>query len=137
LDPEPQVDSEDVEFAMEHVTNIAGLFDPTPINLESLSASPAVYAKFIWRFLEEMEQESLVARGSVVVEKCDMGWLKIKLNQSHIFKSLTNRKQKKVRKCLLQIISSDDLQFHIWYDLEPSFIEALTALINTTRNQLQ
>jgi hypothetical protein len=107
------------------------------INLESLSASPAVYAKFIWRFLEEMEHESLVARGSVVVGKCDMGWLKIELNKYPIFTSLTNRKKKKVRKCVLQIINSDDPRFHIRYDLEPSFIEALTALINTTRNQLQ
>jgi hypothetical protein len=37
LDPEPQVDSEDVEFAMEHVGSIAGLLGPIPINLESLS----------------------------------------------------------------------------------------------------
>jgi hypothetical protein len=121
---------------MEHVGSIAGLLGPTPINLETLSTSPAVYAKFIWRFLEEMEQESLVARGSVMLDKCDMGWLKIKLNQHPIFKNLTNRKKKKVRKCVLQIINGDDPRFYIRYDLDPSFIEALTTLINTTRNQL-
>jgi hypothetical protein len=137
LDPEPQVESEDIELAMEYIGSVDGLLGPIPINLETLSASPAVYAKFIWRFLEEMEQEILAARGSVVVEKCDMGWLKIELNKYPMFMSLTNRKKKKVRKCVLQIINGDDPRFHIRYDLDPSFIEALTALINTTRNRLQ
>jgi hypothetical protein len=40
LDPEPQVESEDIEFAMEHIGSIDGLLGPTPINLETLSASP-------------------------------------------------------------------------------------------------
>jgi hypothetical protein len=83
-----------------------------------------------------MEQESLVARGSIVVENCDMGWLKIELNKYPMFMSLTNRKKKKVYKCILQIINSDDPRFYIRYDLDLSFLEALTTLINTTRNQL-
>jgi hypothetical protein len=65
---------------MEHVGNIAGLLGPTSINLETLLASPVVYAKFMWRFLEEMEQASLDAGGSTLIGKCDMAWLKIELN---------------------------------------------------------
>jgi hypothetical protein len=50
-EPEPSIESDAVLQAMSCIQANDGLLGPTPINLESLKASPEVYIRFAHTFL--------------------------------------------------------------------------------------
>jgi hypothetical protein len=64
---------EAVEVDMEFLAGFEGLLGPTPINLETLTASPHIYVREIWTFLNEMELANLNMGDDRIVDECDFG----------------------------------------------------------------
>ncbi|CEP09761.1 hypothetical protein [Parasitella parasitica] len=92
-----------VQDAVEHILTYTSL----PINLEILKASPEVYTRHLWQFLNEMERSGAQPIEYEVVTKCDMRWLKKTLAKYPMFTALTRRKRQLVLKSILKIINSD------------------------------
>jgi hypothetical protein len=143
LEHEPSPESEDVIDTMDYIGSFGRLdsiLGPDPIDVENLKASPHIYVNVMWTMLSQMEEANMQVADSQIVDKCDMAWLRMTLNEYHVFKKLPRRKRQKRQKVLrtaLNLINGDNPNFTIQYQIDPDFIRELTRIIVCTRRQLE
>jgi hypothetical protein len=136
-EPMPEIESDVVQDAVNNILANSSLLGAVRVDLASLKASPHIYAKIMWGFLNEMENSNIQNDGRQITDKCDMAWLKQKLNEYTEFGNLLRRKRNRIAKSVLKMINDDRLDVTLNYRVDAAFILQLVDLVHVTRRQLE
>jgi hypothetical protein len=136
-EPMPEIESDVVQDAVNNILANRSLLGTVRVDLASLNASPHIYAKIMWGFLNEMENSNIQNGGRQITDKCDMAWLKQRLNEYTEFGNLLRRKRNRIAKSVLKLINDDRPDVTLNYRVDTAFILQLVDLVHVTRRQLE
>jgi hypothetical protein len=140
LKHEPSPELEDVIDAMDYIGSFGRLdsiLGTALIDFETFKASPHIDINVMWTMLSQMEEANTQVADSQIADKCAMAWLRITLNEYHVYKKLPRRKRQKVLKTVLNLINGDNPNFTIQCQIDQDFIRELTRIIVCIRCQLE
>jgi hypothetical protein len=84
-----------------------------------------------------MENSNIQNCGRQITDKCDMAWLKQRLNEYTEFGNILRRKRNRIAKSVLKLINDERLNVTLNYRVDAAFIIQLVDLVNVTCRQLE